>query len=409
MSTAASPPPSADHELLAINAINAINALARAGNFDAAVARLQSRIDAHPGDHAAWHQLARIEAQRRRNMRALKAAQRAAKLAPDNAVYQRHLGLALANAGAGKEAMSILTPIVEANAEDYLAMHALHIACYKAGDAAHTLKWGGRMLALEDRLQIPRTLALPADTALPARKGRQKLIAYSLWGAKPAYNMGAMVNARIAHFIYPGWTSRFYLAADVPAATRQALLAAGAQVVDAWLRHPGVSPSMWRFLPADDANVGVFICRDCDSRLSPKEAAAVDAWLASGKWGHVMRDHLIHRNVMLAGLWGARNDGDGERRLFMRRRLQRFLKGQSDARHGADQHFLAKEIWPVLRDNCCVHDSYYPLFGAQPFPVMSKGNDRFHVGMSVMREESIKREAQLLGLTWPVTASGENG
>ncbi len=48
----------------------AIRDLARAGKFDEAVARLQARIAAQPKDHAAWHQLARIEAQRRRNMRA---------------------------------------------------------------------------------------------------------------------------------------------------------------------------------------------------------------------------------------------------------------------------------------------------------------------------------------------------
>ncbi len=403
MSTTASTPLSgADKEF------RAIRDLARAGKFDEAVARLHARIAVQPKDHAAWHQLARIEAQRRRNMRAMKAARRAAALAPENAVYQRYLGLALANIGAGKEAMAILRPIAEANADDYLAMHALHIACYKAGDVAQTLAWGGRMLELEDRLQTSREVVLPKGITLREHKGRRKVIAYSLWGARPVYNIGAIVNARIAHFIYPGWTARFYLAADVPAATRQALADAGAQIVDAERRHPGVSPSMWRFLPADDPDVSVFICRDCDSRLTPKEAAAVDVWLASGKWGHVMRDHVIHRNVMLAGLWGARNDGDGGHRLFMRRRLQRFLKGQSDTRHGADQHFLAKEIWPTLRDNCFVHDSYYTLFNAQPFPVMGKGNERFHVGMSVLSEESIRREAQLLGVTWPVSTSGEN-
>jgi len=45
---------------------------------------------------------------------------------------------------------------------------------------------------------------------------------------------------------------------------------------------------------------------------------------------------------------------------------------------------------------------YYPLFNAQPFPVMGKGNDRFHVGVGVIGEDNLRREAELLGLSWPL-------
>jgi len=61
---------------------------------------------------------------------------------------------------------------------------------------------------------------------------------------------------------------------------------------------------------------------------------------------------------------------------------------------------LAKEIWPAIRDDCLIHDSYYSLFGAQPFPMMGKGNDRFHVGMGVTGVDALRREAQSLGLPW---------
>jgi len=33
---------------------------------------------------------------------------------------------------------------------------------------------------------------------------------------------------------------------------------------------------------------------------------------------------------------------------------------------------------------------------------MGKGNDRSHVGMGVIGEDSLRREAELLGLPWPL-------
>jgi hypothetical protein len=42
--------------------------------------------------------------------------------------------------------------------------------------------------------------------------------------------------------------------------------------------------------------------------------------------------------------------------------------------------------------------------GAQPFPIMGKGNDRFHVGNGIKGEERLKQEAVLLGLAWPISA-----
>ena len=45
--------------------------------------------------------------------------------------------------------------------------------------------------------------------------------------------------------------------------------------------------------------------RDADSRVSPREAAAVAEWVRSGVAAHVMRDHPNHQFVMNSGMWGA--------------------------------------------------------------------------------------------------------
>jgi len=373
--------------------------LLRAGRNDEAASYLATHLSDHPQDHAAWHQLALAETQRRRYGRALGAIDRALALAPGNFAYRRFRGLALTHTGAFPEAIALLSAIIEARPDDYFALHALQIACCKSGDSARAIALGGRILEIEDRSVKAAADPPGADSAATGLSGRRRIIAFGLWGAEALYNYGALTNAKIARFIYPGWKCRFYLGADVPGGVRRLLREAGAEIVDASRGHAGVSPAMWRFLVADDPEVGTFMCRDCDARLSVKEAAAVDAWLRSGKAFHVMRDHVMHRNVMLAGMWG----GKAQPRLHVARRLQRFLSGSVDARYGSDQRFLAGEIWPVIRGDCLVHDSYYALFGAQPFPVMGKGNDRFHVGMGLKGGSILEREAKALGLPWPMS------
>jgi hypothetical protein len=52
--------------------------------------------------------------------------------------------------------------------------------------------------------------------------------------------------------------------------------------------------------------VDIFLSRDLDSRFSEREVAAVDEWLKSEETFHVMRDHELHTNEMLAGMWGVK-------------------------------------------------------------------------------------------------------
>ncbi len=69
----------------------------------------------------------------------------------------------------------------------------------------------------------------------------------------------------------------------------------------------GASDGMfWRFLAADDQRADAAIFRDVDSRISEREAHAVQEWLASGRAFHIMRDHPRHWRPMMGGMWGVR-------------------------------------------------------------------------------------------------------
>jgi hypothetical protein len=54
--------------------------------------------------------------------------------------------------------------------------------------------------------------------------------------------------------------------------------------------------------------VGRFLVRDCDARLSLAEANLVRQWIESGFPFHVVRDHVLHNELMIGCLWGGRTD-----------------------------------------------------------------------------------------------------
>lgn len=210
----------------------------------------------------------------------------------------------------------------------------------------------------------------------PSQRTRN-IIAFSLWGDRPEYITGAIVNAQIAQHIYVCWTPRFYCDATVPKDAIHALRAYGAQVVMMdKAEHQKFRP-MWRFLVSDDPNVNIFICRDADSRLNAKELLAVNAWIESGKRFHVMRDHIYHHELILAGMWGGT--------AGVLPNISALLGGGTkyfDNKFG-DQAFLADFVWPLIRSDALIHDTYFRYPNAEKFPPGYDLPGAIHVGGGV--------------------------
>ena len=103
----------------------------------------------------------------------------------------------------------------------------------------------------------------------------KKVISFSVWGTEPDYLVGARRNAEIAHEVYPGWETWFY----VEEGTQVDLEAADRIIY--YDREQGSDGMFQRFRPMTDPRVDVFVSRDCDSRLSDREFQAVKEWLDS--------------------------------------------------------------------------------------------------------------------------------
>lgn len=165
-------------------------------------------------------------------------------------------------------------------------------------------------------------------------RGRhQKVISYTIFGNAESdatiyrryYSMLRNIS-RTAERLYPGWIIRIYhnftqestdvenfqrickvycrfahvdlcsVPAMVKSVKNSPLAPIEAELIN------GLNPRMFRYLAMLDPNVDIFISRDIDSVIRPREVDAVNEWLSSNYTFHVMRDQIYHHIIMLAGL-----------------------------------------------------------------------------------------------------------
>lgn len=293
----------------------------------------------------------------------LGAYRRAVALVPDFLSAVFNLGIALGKTDRLEAAAAALLHATRIDPAHIDVLENLVLTLYALDRETEANDWAGLLLDVKDRLAVAHAPALPPLPAVPRDAGRRTrdVVVFSLWGTDPLYTRGAVENARLMPALYPGWVCRIHHDDSVPAAALAALAEAGAELV---AMAPGSGPLnglYWRFAASDDPTVRRFVCRDCDSRIGPKERAAVEAWIASGRPFHVMRDHILHTELILAGMWG----GTAGLLPELRGLAERFAR--TDADRWQDQRFLRRFVWPAIRDRALIHDRTHGGHGL-PFP-----------------------------------------
>lgn len=225
-----------------------------------------------------------------------------------------------------------------------------------------------------------------------AERQRTSVISFSLWGSESRYLRGAIDNALAAPALYPGWQVRFYVDDTVPAEFRAVLSELGATVRMEPRGQTLRQRLTWRFKVADDSTVGRFIVRDADSLINAREQAAVQAWIDSGRWFHVMRDWWSHNTPILAGMWG----GIAGVLPNLAKQLDRYVPPSVGGRH-VDQWFLRDQLWRYVRASCLVHDRCFASAGAQPWPTPTPPAP-IHVGMNEIAIDQGAQESRLRSL-----------
>lgn len=321
---------------------------------------------------------------------ALQAVQQALRFAPGNASLLSSLAFCQLRCNDPKAARKNYLKIAalpeaaqEQAGETWL--DGLAEACGLSGHPDEVSRFGNLSLTRADaQYGSGHSWRLP-ETAPPAfdpGKPEQNIIAFTLFGASPKYCETAVMNALAAPRLYPGWTCRFWVDNSVPSHVVNRLRRAGAQIVDMTDSGSTLSPLMWRFMVIDDPDVVRFIIRDCDSLISERENAAVNAWLASDRWFHMMRDYFSHTELILAGMWG----GCGGVLPPLAQMMAHFVANYQGNTHFIDQRFLRVELWPTVRQSLLTHDDIFGFWDAQPFPAhppVRWNVPTFHVGSNV--------------------------
>lgn len=252
-------------------------------------------------------------------------------------------------------------------------------AAAAAGDKARAIAFGQRVLSAKD---AALSEAVPeAVPVAPLTGGTRKIVAFSLFGTGEVYLFGALANARLWPRMAPDWTCRFHVAPDVPPGIAQALTRLGAEVIPH--DDPGVPAYMARFLPLQDASVARFICRDVDCRPTMREIAILREWEAAPQGFHLIRNHVLHTDLVLAGLWGGRPIAGFDLATEI---AEAFPRGASN-KYGLDQQFLEHRIWARIRGDLLTHDQHYRLDGIETRPVDDPDLGGGHRDLCRIRQE----------------------
>jgi protein O-GlcNAc transferase len=192
------------------------------------------------------------------------------------------------------------------------------------------------------------------------------------------YVYGALENACIAKKVYPGWTCRFYCDKSIPDSIINKLIDLDSEIVFKDQINGVWEKMFWRYLPAYENDVSAFISRDTDSRLSLREAHAVNEWMDSNKDLHSIRDSYAHIRRMQGGMWGYK--GKGLDMEVFNEFL--YIKHKNFNKHyGLNQDFLTECVYDP--DSIMIHDNDHHFDDESPLKLLRFEDDYIgsgHVG-----------------------------
>lgn len=193
----------------------------------------------------------------------------------------------------------------------------------------------------------------------------RKILAISVFGDNPRYVMGVYKQVHLAKYFFPEFERMIFV--DKPQ-----LYKLDATVI----KMPAATDGQfWRFLAGSSDAAVIF--RDADSRITIREAGAVEEWLQSDKTLHLIRDHDRHAPSIakiFAGNFGFKGPWPVDTLAAMVKAMY------ANYRYGRDQDFLRDYVYPRYEHDSLTHghdgwfgDSRAEL--ANPYEFVGQGWD----------------------------------
>ena len=133
----------------------------------------------------------------------------------------------------------------------------------------------------------------------------------------------------------------------------------------------------WRFHVACDPGIKKFLVRGTDSVINVQERVAVDEWLASDRYFHVMRDYFCHTDLILVGLWAGLGGIFPPLRTLLAKHPPDWIITRN-----VDKDFLRLSVWPTMKQSCLIHDSLYRSFLAREYSPFGRLSADRHIGQN---------------------------
>ena len=213
-----------------------------------------------------------------------------------------------------------------------------------------------------------------------------KLISYSLWGSKPMFLHGAVMNAKQCREFFPDWKIRIYHNDSVSDELLGTLRELGVETVR--VDPKGTYGTFWRFRPLFEPDLEHVLVRDIDSRITWRDVRCVNEWLESGKKFLNIRDHPSHYDwPIMGGMFGIRT---GALPLSLVPIMDQYALIHQ---YVSDQVFLARHVWDYMK-----LDVYELGFNEQQWMADSWTADN-HIGIGFDEHEQPRKDYGSMGDT----------
>ena len=127
-------------------------------------------------------------------------------------------------------------------------------------------------------------------------------VSFSLFGTGLNYRKGALANVNVLQKIRPNWNVIIYHSEEIDLETLKKLKV-NSKITLVKKSRRGYDALLWRYIPFYELNDSIVIVRDCDSIITEREVLLLEEWLDTNYPFHIIRDHLHHSELIMAGLF----------------------------------------------------------------------------------------------------------
>ncbi len=296
---------------------------------------------------------------------------------PDNPELLLNLAVSYGRGSRPKEAITYAERVLDLDKDNFVAADTLSASYHKVGNPVKAAYFGNLSLTIKDaQTQGQSKLDFPEHGRTEFISGKRNIITFSLWGQDPRYLAGAIKNVIILRELMPAWQVRIYLDTSVPEDIIDVLKDFKAELIFMPDGQTTKEKLTWRFLVSDDTSVGLFLVRDIDSLFSVREVIAIQEWVESDCWFHVIRDWWTHTDLILAGMWG----GVAGVLPNMANSISSYIPKHVDTPN-VDQWFLRDLIWQQIKPSCLIHDRFFGTENGRSLPNIFN-SDNHHIGQN---------------------------